>query len=135
MIPLIPQRDLDAFGTRYAKAWSSHDPEAVAAMFAEYGSITINGDGPAVGRDAVRDVALSFMTAFPDLDVLCDQMVFVAGELRWYWTMRGTNTGSGGTGKSILISGYEAIEFDTEGLIAKAYGHFDQEEWDRQLGL
>ena len=102
-------------------------------MFAKGGSIVINEDLPAVGRNAVREVARGFMTDFPDLCVRCDRMSNEEGELRWHWTMWGTNTGPGGTGRSILISGYEAIVLDAVGLIVTAHGYFDQGEWDRQL--
>ncbi|MDA0378525.1 MAG: ester cyclase [Bacteroidetes bacterium] len=125
----------ETFGKTYAAAWSSKDPSSVADMFASNGSLVIN-DGPeAVGYDAVVVVAQEFMTAFPDLDVTCDCMAFEVEEWRWYWTMRGHYSGPGGTGRSIDISGYEVLEFDAEGRIVCAEGHFDQKEYDRQLGL
>lgn len=128
------QTDLDSFGEQYARAWSSQRPDAVATMFADDGWIAINEDPPARGREAVEDVARGFMKGFPDLDVRCVRMALENGELRWHWTMRGTNTGPGGTGKPILISGYEALVLDDNGRIVSAHGHFDQDDWDRQLG-
>lgn len=127
------EMDLEAFGCRYAAAWSSGRPEAVAALFTEDGSIAINDDPPAHGRAAVRDVAEGFMTDFPDLEVRCDRTAHEQGEIRWYWTMCGTNSGPGGTGRGILISGYEALALDNEGFIVSAHGHYDQNDWDRQL--
>jgi hypothetical protein len=49
------------------------------------------------------------------------------------WTLVGTNTGPGGTGKSVRISGFEEWTIDDSGLIAESQGHFDQAEYDRQL--
>ena len=57
------------FAARYATAWSSQDPEAFGAFYAENGSLTVNGGEPSVGRDAVVDTARAFMSAFPDMVV------------------------------------------------------------------
>ncbi len=123
----------DEFARRYADAWSGGKPDAVAALFSEHGSLVINDGEPAVGRAAVARVAADFMTAFPDLEVTCDRMALEDGSWRWYWTMRGTNSGPGGWGRPIDIRGFEALEFDEEGLIRVARGHFDQVDYDRQL--
>jgi uncharacterized protein (TIGR02246 family) len=53
---------LTAFGRRYARAWCSQDPERVAAFFAEDGSLAVNDGKPAVGREAIADVAREYMT-------------------------------------------------------------------------
>ncbi len=126
-------QSLQEFGDRYAEAWSSGDPASVAAFFTKDGVLVINDGLPAVGHEAIAEVANAFMTDFPDLDVRCDRIIEEEGETKWYWTMRGTNTGPGGTGKSIHLSGYEALEFGDHGLIRIARGHFDQNEWDRLL--
>jgi hypothetical protein len=47
----------------------------------------------------------------------------------------GANTGPGGTGKRVRISGYELWQFDNDGLIRKSKGHFDSAEYERQLKL
>ena len=38
--------DLEGFARRYAKAWSSQNPEGVAAFFAEGGSLSVNDEPP-----------------------------------------------------------------------------------------
>jgi hypothetical protein len=45
----------------------------------------------------------------------------------------GTNTGPGGTGKCIRISGYELWKIDNASLIAESKGHFDSAEYEDQL--
>jgi hypothetical protein len=47
--------------------------------------------------------------------------------------LTGTNTGPGGTGNSVLISGYELWKIENDGLIAESRGHFDVAEYERQL--
>jgi hypothetical protein len=39
---LMNSDKLAEFAKRYAKAWCSHDPEKVAAFFAENGSLSVN---------------------------------------------------------------------------------------------
>ena len=70
-------------------------------------SLKINDAAPAVGRTAITAAAQDFMTAFPDMVVAMDR-VGVEGDLVVYrWTLTGTNTGPGGTGKAVRLSGYE----------------------------
>src|SRR3954468_17421645 len=50
-----------------------------------------------------------------------------------HWTLTGTNTGPGGTGRLVRISGFEQWTMSSEGLIAASVGSFDAAEWDRQV--
>jgi predicted ester cyclase len=124
---------LRAFGSQYAQAWSSQNPESVAAFFAEGGSLRVNDDAPAVGREAIAEVARGFMTAFPDTEVIMDDVVPRGEGAEFHWTYTGTNTGPGGTGKRVRFSGYEAWTFDADGLVARSLGHFDAAEYQHQL--
>jgi hypothetical protein len=47
--------------------------------------------------------------------------------------LKGTNTGPGGTGHSVRISGFESWQFGDDGLIVKSLGHFDAAAYQRQL--
>jgi predicted ester cyclase len=125
--------ELDEFAQRYAKAWCSQNPESVAAFFAERGSISINNGPPAVGRAAIANEAQAFMTTFPDMIVTFDKLEPRPNAITFHWTLTGTNTGPGGTGKRVRISGYELWKIDKDGLIAESKGHFDAAEYDRQL--
>jgi predicted ester cyclase len=125
--------ELSQFAQRYAKAWCSQNPEKVAAFFAERGSISINNGPPAVGRVAIAKEAQAFMTTFPDMVVTMDKVVHDEEGTKFHWTLTGTNTGPGGTGKRVRISGYELWTIDNDGLIAKSKGHFDSADYDRQL--
>jgi ketosteroid isomerase-like protein len=121
--------DLHDFAGRYTDAWCSGDPERVADHYAPDGSLTINGGTPSVGRAEITDAARSFMEAFPDLQVLFDDL---RGN-EYHWTLVGTNTGPGGTGNRVRISGYEEWTIGPDGLISASLGHFDADEYARQL--
>lgn len=125
--------DVRDFATRYTAAWCSQDPASVAAFFAEGGSLRVNDAAPAVGRDAITDVARGFMTAFPDMQVLMDDLTIDGDRYRYAWTLVGTNTGPGGGGQLVRISGFERWRLDANGLIADSQGHFDAADYQRQI--
>jgi hypothetical protein len=93
----------------------------------------VNEAPPAAGRSAVAEVAEGFMKAFPDMQVQMDGLSADDGRVVYRWTLTGTNTGPGGTGMAVKISGYEEWRIGTGGLIAESLGHFDAEEYQRQL--
>jgi steroid delta-isomerase-like uncharacterized protein len=125
--------DVTSFAKRYAEAWCSRNPENVAAFFAENGSLSVNDGPPAVGRAAIAEEARGFMTTFPDMVVTMDRVVREPRGRVFHWTLTGTNSGPGGTGKRVRISGYELWKIDNDGLIAESKGHFDSAEYERQL--
>ena len=125
--------ELAGFAKRYAEAWCSQDPEKVAAFFAERGSISINNGPPAVGRVAIAKEAQAFMSTFPDMIVTMDDVSPDPDGTKFHWTLTGTNTGPGGTGKRVRIRGYELWKIDNDGLIRESKGHFDAAEYERQL--
>jgi steroid delta-isomerase-like uncharacterized protein len=125
--------DLKKFAKRYAEAWCSQNSESVAAFFAKNGSLSVNDGPPAVGRAAIAEVAQGFMSDFPDMKVTMDDVAHESRGPVFHWTLTGTNTGPGGTGKRVRISGHEVWELDKEGLIANSKGSFDQAEYERQL--
>jgi len=73
------------------------------------------------------------MTAFPDMQVLMDDLIVHGDGAVYHWTLFGTNTGPGGTGHRVRISGFEEWTFGSDGLIAESLGHFDTAEYNLQL--
>jgi alanine dehydrogenase len=118
---------------RYTAAWCSQDPASVAAFFSPDGSLRVNNDDPAVGRSAITEVARGFMTAFPDLKVRMDDLLVHSGRFVYRWTLSGTNTGPGGSGQRVRISGFEEWHIGADGLIAESHGHFDAAAYQHQL--
>ena len=150
--------ELATFAKRYAEAWCNRNPHAVAAFFAERGSISINNGPPAVGRAAIAKEAEAFMTTFPDMIVTFDKLDSQPNATAFHWTLTGTNTGPGGTGNKVQISGYELWKIDNGAggsratwtgkpervdeqggesindlLIGESKGHFDAADYERQL--
>jgi uncharacterized protein (TIGR02246 family) len=125
--------NVNDFATRYTAAWCSRNAARVASFFAAEGSLQVNDGHPAVGRAAIANVAEGFMTAFPDLVVEMDVLDESGGAIHYHWTLIGTNTGPGGTGRPVRISGVEEWRFSSDGLIAESKGRFDAADYQRQL--
>jgi len=124
---------MHAFAERYTKAWCSQDAASVAAHYAGNGSLKINTGVEAVGRTAITASAQAFMSAFPDMIVRMDSLVLDGDRREYHWTLIGTNTGPGGSGKPVHSSGYEEWTMSADGLIQNSLGHFDEAEYARQL--
>jgi predicted ester cyclase len=124
--------NLTEFAKRYAEAWCRR-PEKVSAFFAENGSLKVNHGGPAVGRTAIAEIAREFMRDFPDMIVIFDKLEPRGETTAFHWTLIGTNTGPGGAGNRVRISGYELWKIDNNGLISESKGRFDAVEYERQL--
>jgi ketosteroid isomerase-like protein len=129
--------DLQDFAARYTAAWCSQNAANVAAFFSPDGSLSVNDGAPAVGRAAIQQTAQSFMTAFPDLRVLLNELVVhegSGGRADYHWTLIGTNTGPDGTGNRVHIRGVEHWNIGSDGLIAASRGEFNAAEYQRQIG-
>jgi hypothetical protein len=75
------------------------------------------------------------MTAFLGMRVIMDKLLLRGDGAEYQWTLIGTNTGPGGTGHPVRISGFELWKIGEDGLIVSSRGHFDATEYRRQLQL
>jgi hypothetical protein len=125
----MTDNELEKFAACYAEAWCSQSPEAVVAFYAENALISVNDGQPA----PIAEVARAFMRDFPDMIVTFDKLEPRGDRTAFHWTLTGTNTGPGGTGSRVRISGYEIWKLNEEGLIAESKGHFDAADYERQL--
>jgi nuclear transport factor 2 (NTF2) superfamily protein len=121
------------FAERYTAAWNSQQAASVAAFYSANGSLRVNADVPAVGREAITKVAQGFMTAFPDMKLFMDGLTEQGDRFVYRWTLAGTNTGPGGTGNRVRISGFEEWQMGADQFIAESQGTFDSAEYQRQL--
>jgi hypothetical protein len=79
----------------------------------------------------IAEVDRGFMRDFPEMIVTFDKLEPLGNRTAFHWTLTGTNTGPGGTGKRVRISGYELWKIDNNGLIAESKGSFDTAEYER----
>jgi hypothetical protein len=123
---------LQEFATAYTAAWNSGQPGKVSEFFADNATLFVNGAANA-GRDAITQVAVGFMTAFPDMELLNDRLEILPAVVRYHWTFAGTNTGPGGTGNAVRFSGFEEWTFNDSGLVSISRGQFDEADYRYQL--
>jgi steroid delta-isomerase-like uncharacterized protein len=121
------------------QAWNAHDPDAVAAVFAEQATIRdVGSPEPVYGRQAIRDRVADLIQAFPDLQLR--QLDLVVGEDanadRWEFTgtHRGDFLGMAPTGRSIRVEGATFSRFDENGLVVEDVNFWDVPALLGQLG-
>ena len=82
---------------------------------------------------AITEVAQSFMTAFPDMRLIMDELRMQCDGADYHWMLIGTNTGPGGARHRMRISGFKSWRIGEDGLIASSQDHFDAADYQRQL--
>jgi hypothetical protein len=130
---LVTQQDVKMRAIAYVAAWCSHVPEDVASFFALNGRITINDGDPSIGQAGITEMAIGFIGTFPDIIVHMDDFRSSGTHAVLSWTLEGHNTGPAGTGNYVKVSGWEYWRYDSEGLIAESFGHFDHEDYEQQI--
>ena len=105
----------------------------MAACYEETASLTINGGKPSTGRVELAATAASYMEAFPDLGVSVDQVLVAGDSAFWAWTLTGTNTGPGGSGHRVRVSGIEVMTIGNSGLVTNSIGYYDGATYERQI--
>jgi uncharacterized protein (TIGR02246 family) len=122
--------DIRDLGARYAKAWSSLSPDAVASFYEKDGRITINGGEPLVGRAAIAEMAKGFYDAFPNLIVRMDDIRMAGSNAIFMWTLEGTHST---TRNFVKVGGWEEWTLSADALVAASRGYFDAVEYERQI--
>jgi steroid delta-isomerase-like uncharacterized protein len=100
-----------------------------------YHQVDISED--VVGIEANKELVASFRTAFPDLNVTFDELIFNGDNGVMRWTVTGTNTGPYGglppTGKKVKYSGV-AISHVVDGKSVETWQYYNQAALLIQLG-
>jgi len=126
----LKSADLKSMAERYAEAWSSHSPEAVASYYAPDGQISINRGDTLKGQEAIVEMAAGFYAEFPDLIVHCDELRTAGNHAIFVWTLEGHHAE---TKNYVKVAGWEEWELDENMKIKSSLGWFDAEEYDRQV--
>ena len=105
-------------------AWNAHDPDAVAAVFADDAVVREIGTGQeSRGRAGVRARAVALLTAFPDLTLERVALVIDGDRHADRWILSGTHRGElfgiPATGRRIRIDGATFTRMGPDGLVAE----------------
>ena len=128
-MPIKPD-DIRDMAERYAGAWSSRSPDAVASFYEATGRISINNGEPIVGRAAIADMSRGFCSEFPDLVVHLDEIRTAGHNAIFLWTLEGTHSE---TGNYVKVGGWEEWMLSDDVLVSESLGRFDAVEYDRQI--
>ena len=94
--------------------------------------------GMPTGRAGLKQMIVSFRTAFPDMKMSIESMVSEGDRLAAYTVMTGTNTGEfmgmKATGKAVRVEGFDLIRFEGDRM-AEHWGVNDDAGMMRQLGV
>lgn len=113
----------------YTAAWNSGSAEAVAAFYAEDGSIVINRGTPWEGRSGVAQMAAGFFADVPDLTLVCDGVRVAGAHVAYLWTFTGTHASSG---NALRVSGWEEWDLDADHKVKASRGWFNADDYARQ---
>ncbi len=124
-------------------AWNAHDPDGVAAVFAEDARVRDSSASTwEVGRDAVRARAASLLAAFPDLGLERQSLLIDGPNHADRWVLSGTHLGEffgvAPTGRAVRVEGATFTTLGVRGaaiLVIEDVHHVDSAALFRQLGL
>lgn len=116
-------RTLEVNDATYA-AWNAHDPDAVAAVFADDAVLTeVGRPGEVRGRAAIRERAVVLLAAFPDFRLERIELVIDGDKHADRWVMTGTHRGPlfglPPTGRAVRVEGATFTRLDAGGLVAE----------------
>jgi steroid delta-isomerase-like uncharacterized protein len=125
---------------RETEAWNAHDPDGVAACFAEDAELVdVSMPEPMRGREAMRAFASGYLTAFPDLRLETREPIIGGNLVAQKWKATGTHAGElrglPATGRKMVTQGCITAEVGDGGLLRRAVNNWDATPLMRQLGL
>lgn len=119
-------------------AWNRHDAAAAAAYHAEDAIGESPVQGRMIGRARIQDGYKTWMTAFPDVKIVSDDVLIEGNRVVQFFTMTGTQKGSfhglPATGRKFHITGVFLATVNDQGLITRDRRVYDVTNMLVQLG-
>ncbi len=120
-------------------AWNAHDPDRVAEFHApEYVGHDIAQARPEIGPEGARRAFCRFLRAFPDLELIPDQLLTEGDHAALLWRIRGTHTGTllriPPSGRRLEFTGISMLEIRGERVVRR-FTLWDLAGVLRQTGL
>jgi steroid delta-isomerase-like uncharacterized protein len=121
-------------------AWNAHDPDAVAAVFAD-DAVTRESGRPDEhrGRAAIRERAAALLAAFPDFRLERLALVIDGDRHADRWVLTGTHAGPlfgiPPTGRAVRVEGATFTRLGPDGLVVEDIHHTDFAGLMAQLGV
>ena len=126
------------FNSFVENAWNFKNMDSLKSVSVDNFIRHLNGIQVASNQNEMAANMNIFFNGFPDLKVSIENSTIKDNQLFAHWTFKGTNTGIFGeapaTGKSIIVSGYSELSFDTEGKIIREDVYYNELQLLQQLG-
>jgi steroid delta-isomerase-like uncharacterized protein len=125
---------------RETDAWNAHDPDGVAACYAQDAELVdVSMPEPVRGREGMRAYAAGFMTAFSDLRLEVGEPIVDGNRTAQEWTATGTHDGElmgmPATGRKMVTLGCGTAEIGDGGLVRRGANYWNAAALMQQLGL
>ena len=122
---------------RYVELWNTGNLALADEILApELVDHTHPGRTP--GPESVKDEVKTFRAAFPDAQVVVEQMIGEADTVAFRFIARGTHQGTFGpfppTGKEVVLTGMDFVRI-AGGKLVELWSSQDTLGWAEQLGL
>jgi steroid delta-isomerase-like uncharacterized protein len=124
----------------YAEALNAHEPERVAALYAEDATVeqAVRDGNLFRGRAEIAAWVADNLRGVPDLTVTTESAIVEGDRIAWQWVYRGAYTGQypglpAGEGQPIELRGVSLLTLE-DGLIARETVYFDNASFLAQVG-
>jgi uncharacterized protein (TIGR02246 family) len=121
---------VEQMAMEHAAAWSEGAPDKIAGLFAENGTITVNGGEPHFGRAEISKNAKELLATFPGLVVHCRETRHAGYRDVFVWTLEGIHAE---TGNFVSLPGWHEWELDDDMHVKRCQGFFDAGDFERQI--
>jgi steroid delta-isomerase-like uncharacterized protein len=129
-MPAPDRAHIQAANDATYEAWNTHDPDAVAAIFAEQAEIIDTGSPePIRGRQAIRTRAADLLAAFGDFRLERVELLIDPPCNADRWIVTAVHTGDflglAATGREIRVAGCTFSHFDEQVLVDRDVNFWD----------
>ena len=136
---MLQTKAIAQFVTELLEAWNAHDPERVAAFYAQtYEGTDVGEASPLRGPEAVRQMVIRYLRAFPDLKFTQEEIIVQGQRAALVWKARGTHRGPlmniPATNRPTEIRGMSLLAVE-DGKIAHEMSIWDVAGFLRSIGL
>ncbi len=137
--PALQTKAITQLVTELLEAWNAHDPDRVAAFYAQtYEGTDVGEANPLRGPEAVRQMVMRYLRAFPDLEFIEHEMIVESQRAALMWRVRGTHRGPlmniPATNRPTEIRGMSLLTMEG-GKIAHETSIWDVAGFLRSIGL
>ena len=137
--PTLSAKAITQVVTELVEAWNAHNPERVAALYAQaYEGTDVGEADPQRGPEAVRQMVARYLSAFPDLEFMAQETIVQGRRAALMWKARGTHRGSlmniPATNRPTEIRGMSVLTVE-DGRITHETSIWDVAGFLRSIGL